>query len=374
MVSYVDSTYDSTWCVECDSSMIASMDSIWCTGCGAGGIDTLVGIDTVYQDTLVSVALVLTDLNADGDNTYCFGCNQAGAYAIQAVYGNACPDPEALFNVYCSGATMSVSIMVDDTLVGDSLFICAGDQVDLSGFSYGGDGSYAVQWDTGVGVLSSTNELIIAPSQTTKVVFYSDDQAGEMASDSVVIVVWQKPTGQDAGLDQTLLIEFPDNCRPFAQLGPASNDPNSSYSWTPVIGMTYDDAQTSNPTVLPTETTTYTLEVTDMNQCKSTDIVTITVTGHCIAGLNQLLKGGSEDVEMEIYPNPATSSFTITVDELIQNVVIYNVIGSKVYESTSFGQKSLTISTNSEKFNPGVYLVQVWTKGGMKSNQLVIRD
>ncbi len=52
--------------------------------------------------------------------------------------------------------------------------------------------------------------------------------------------------------------------------------PAYTYSWTPTTGL--DDATLANPTASPTSSTTYTVVVTDSNECSNSDSMTVTVT------------------------------------------------------------------------------------------------
>ena len=61
--------------------------------------------------------------------------------------------------------------------------------------------------------------------------------------------------------------------------------------------------------------------------------------------------------DIKIYPNPANDYINIETEEGINNVVIYNSIGSKVFEKNTLGLKSFTIDI--KDFASGMYYIQV---------------
>jgi len=61
--------------------------------------------------------------------------------------------------------------------------------------------------------------------------------------------------------------------------------------------------------------------------------------------------------DIKIYPNPANDYINIDAEEGINNVVIYNSIGSKVFEKNTLGLKSFTIDI--KDFASGMYYIQV---------------
>jgi len=81
------------------------------------------------------------------------------------------------------------------------------------------------------------------------------------------------PPTADAGDDQTIC--------PGASVQIGGDETGSggtgslTFSWEPTDGLS--DASAANPTAMPTSTTTYTVTVTDGNECTATDEVTVTV-------------------------------------------------------------------------------------------------
>ncbi len=351
---------DTAWCLECDSSTIASIDSIWCIGCGAGGIDTLSGLDTAYTDTVSSIGAM--DLNAGTDSLFSITSDVSGVYSFTAVYGNACADPSTTFTLTSTGGAVTANV-IDDSIV----TICAGESVTLTGVAGGGSGTYSLLWDDAGA--STTSSITVTPATTTTYIF---DVDGGAAQDSVQVVVNALPAAVDAGADVTLTLELDANnecTTPFTALGNAGSA-GFSYLWSPQVGMTADDAMTADPTVLPTVTTTYTLTTTeDATGCVSSDQIVVTVTGNCVpVGVIEDLK-----FELAVYPNPAKNMVNVEVGNAVINAVtVYNNLGAIVSKEVVSGKTLHQINTTN--YSNGIYYIYVQTNEGETTKQISIVD
>lgn len=72
-----------------------------------------------------------------------------------------------------------------------------------------------------------------------------------------------------------------------------------TYSWFPTYGLS--DPTIPNPMALPDDTTTYTVTVTDSNNCTSFSQMTVNIDP--CAGINK----HAHNFEWQVYPNPNTS-------------------------------------------------------------------
>jgi hypothetical protein len=103
--------------------------------------------------------------------------------------------------------------------------------------------------------------------------------------------------------------------------------------------------------------------------CFSSDIengevevpVTLTVIGVSVNEYNQ--------IEVSVYPNPATDYVQITSDQ-IQRVEVYNMMGQKVFDQL-YGDTHVTIPTTN--LTPGTYAVKVTTTDGTTTKQVVVK-
>ncbi|MDP2187743.1 MAG: T9SS type A sorting domain-containing protein [Sphingobacteriaceae bacterium] len=123
-----------------------------------------------------------------------------------------------------------------------------------------------------------------------------------------------------------------------------------SYSWQPTTGLS--NPNIANPTANPTQTTTYTLTTTDNRGCFDTDALTITVVTCASVGENH--KFG-----LQLYPNPATSSFQIRwdADKKVEQVRLKDLQGRLIQQIQQPEGNSLQVF--SAELAKGLYFVEV---------------
>lgn len=76
------------------------------------------------------------------------------------------------------------------------------------------------------------------------------------------------------------------------------------------------------------------------------------------------------NVDVTLYPNPATSAFSIQSGAMIQKVSIYNLIGEKVLEAQSTDQ--FVVGFDIRNLDAGMYVVEISTSNGITSQKLAI--
>jgi len=128
-----------------------------------------------------------------------------------------------------------------------------------------------------------------------------------------------------------------------------------SFEWEPATGLT--NTTVSNTNASPTETTTYTVMITNAAGCQSSESVTLVVnkcTGTDIESL-------SDQLALSISPNPSSDYFNFDFGKIIQEDVrlkIYNANGQQLYNmlpKKNIQNLSLDLST----FKPGLYLAEL---------------
>jgi len=134
-------------------------------------------------------------------------------------------------------------------------------------------GGTSYHWSTN----ESTQSITVSPQTTSTYTVSVTDGNGCSQTDNVIVTVYNLPTA-NAGNSTSI-------CNGASTTLNASG--GVSYSWSPPTGLT--NANISNPVASPTASTTYTVTVTDGNNCSATD-----------------------DVVIGIYPSP-TISFTASV-------------------------------------------------------------
>lgn len=113
--------------------------------------------------------------------------------------------------------------------------------------------------------------------------------------------------------------------------------------------MWYSDEELTTPADASAALTEgeYTFYVTQtVGECTSeAAVVNLTVT---------LSLSDFDTTQLSVYPNPATNNLTISYNEIINQVEVYNVLGQKVINQSS---NSANISLNVSQLNNGTYLM-----------------
>lgn len=75
-----------------------------------------------------------------------------------------------------------------------------------------------------------------------------------------------------------------------------------------------------------------------------------------------------ESAKIKMYPNPATTEFTIEAQDIVENVTVYNMLGQEVFAKVTNNQQ-ITIDVSS--FNAGVYIVKATINGTVSSSRII---
>lgn len=164
----------------------------------------------------------------------------------------------------CSNTdTITVAVNALPTIdAGSDLNVCIGSSVTIDAT---GSGTFA--WSPSAGLNdASIEDPIASPTTTTTYTVTLTDANTCTASDVVTVTVNSLPT-VDAGTDSWLCQGF------FADLSGTSSGGNAL--WTPSASVVTPNALVT--TANPSATTTFTLTITDANNCVASDAVTISV-------------------------------------------------------------------------------------------------
>lgn len=219
----------------------------------AGGADTYswdpaTGLGGVTTGATVTATLTATE-------TYTITGTLAG-----------CPNPGT------ATVTVTINTLPTITINPASATICSGDSVSLTA-----SGANTYDWAPSAGSLSSgTGTTVVAkPVVPTTYTVTGTDLSNCSNSTTVAIAVNSLPTAS-AGSDKIICNQDTINIggAPTADLGTGAG--TYTYSWSPP-GSVVGSAAVANPSVAPSSTTPYTVEVTDANNCKATATVNVTV-------------------------------------------------------------------------------------------------
>ncbi len=227
----VDAGPDLTLCIGDTAQLSASGGPGYSWSPGTGLSATDVADPLAYPTSTTTYALTVTDVQ---------GCTATDAVTVTV---NALPTVDA-------GADAS---------------ICAGEPTTLGGSPTAPPGS-TVLWSPGTGL----NDPNVAnptaqPATTTTYIVVVQGPNGCVDSDTMTVTVNPLPT-VSAGNDTTICTGA------SVQLDGSGT---GSFQWSPGTGL--NDPGAEDPIATPTSTTTYTLTVTDANQCSASDAVTVNV-------------------------------------------------------------------------------------------------
>ncbi|MBK8341161.1 MAG: gliding motility-associated C-terminal domain-containing protein [Flavobacteriales bacterium] len=165
-------------------------------------------------------------------------------------------------------ANDSVTVTVNALPVvsaGSDIFLCVGQQGTIGGSPTGPPGSTFI-WAPGTGLSSTSAANPLAdPTVTTTYVVGVQDVNGCIAIDTVTVNVNALPS-VSAGADTSICTGS------NVQLDATGS---GTFVWTPATGLS--DPNTEDPIASPSATTTYTVTLTDSNDCSASDEVTVSI-------------------------------------------------------------------------------------------------
>ena len=189
-------------------------------------------------------------------------------------------------------STLSISVTVPNTDITGNNTICAGDTTQLVNV-----GNVSWAWSPIGSITDPTiGDPLFFPSQTTSYTVFVTDASGCTGTGTIIVNVNQLPV-VDAGAD-VAVCDGQGTTIGGSPTGPLG----STFSWSPVSGL--GNTTDANPDAQPLATTTYTVVVTDVNQCMTADDVTVTWnalpaisagpdTSFCLGGSVQLNATGA---------------------------------------------------------------------------------
>jgi hypothetical protein len=214
------------------------------------------------------------------NNTTQFSLNNATSSPILNLYTLSVSDANGCTAMHVTEVTVNPAPIVN---AGADISLCSDVVGNLNGNASGGTPAYTYNWSPGTGLddpnsntpLISLNNATSSPIVNTYTLIVSDAN-GCSSSDDTEVTFNPNPI-VDAGADVSLCSDVAGNLNGSATGG----TPTHLFSWSPATGL--DDPNISNPQITlsnysqSSETSNYTLTVTDANSCVGSDMVNITV-------------------------------------------------------------------------------------------------
>lgn len=201
----------------------------------------------------------------------------------------------------CTG-TSSVVVEVNPLPVADAgpdktLTACSQDSVQLGGSptASGGTAPYVYSWSPSTGLTddSIANPYVKNLGSTTTFVLVVTDQNNCSAADQVLVNVTNPTLFAEAGNNVAFCAGSAVNVTLGGMPTAVGGALPYSYSWSPATGLS--STTVANPIATPSQTTTYTVVVTDANGCVAQDTVKITINPRpdVSAGANDTICAGA---------------------------------------------------------------------------------
>ena len=144
---------------------------------------------------------------------------------------------------------------------------------------------------------------------------------------------------------------------------------NYSYLWNRKSYLDYEFI--ANPVATPTGNMTFTLTVTDDEGCTASDEIYIAVTG------GSGISNSETDINLNIYPNPGSGTFTIAIENLLNErqlkITITGLSGQKVYEDICEIALHLEKEIDLSNLSKGCYILTISGESTHIERQLILQ-
>lgn len=246
-----------------------------------GAIGNCQGLPIQFTSTSTTATSTITNYQwTFGDGGTGTGATPTHTYAAAGVYNVSLTiTSEGCTQSFSNNITVNPSPTVN---AGVDVSVCSGSGISLNNPNVNVPGTYT--WSPAAGLnATSTASPLASPLATTTYTLTLTDNNGCTGSDDVVVTVNPLPNA-NAGTDQ-------DICNGNSTTLQATG--GVTFSWAPATGLSATNVFEVNAN--PSTTTTYTVTVTDANNCQATDdvIVTVNPLPTANAGADQTICAGT---------------------------------------------------------------------------------
>ena len=204
--------------------------------------------------------------------TYSAGMNDFAPHVENVTPTNYGPTSASTITMLSFNVTPEAFVVCEVTALiasaGNTTNLCQGSSTTLGGSptASGGVGPYTYSWSSSPASFTSTSaNPTVTPTGNTTYTVTVTDNSGTTATSSITVTMVPNPSAY-AGSDVTI-------CEGQSTQLQATG--GGTYSWSPTTALT--NPAISNPIANPSSTTTYTVTVSDANNCTATDQVTVNV-------------------------------------------------------------------------------------------------
>ncbi|MBK7871705.1 MAG: gliding motility-associated C-terminal domain-containing protein [Saprospiraceae bacterium] len=262
-----------------------------------------------------------------GETSETIEVSEAGEYAVTVTDATGCSGQDTITIIVNPNPEVEASAS-DST-------ICEGESVTLNAAATGAT-PFTFAWSNGVNGQSQS----VNPTQTTTYVVTVTDGNGCMNADSVTINVNPRP-------EASILSDKGSIC-----LGDSATITTSATDGTPPYTFNWDNGITGTPQVVrPTETTTYSVTVTDANMCMDTASVTVTVNPALMVTISaddeSICEGDSATLTANVGNGVAPYNYLWNTGEQTMSITVFEAgdYAVTVTDATGcFGQATITIT------------------------------
>jgi len=263
----------------------------------------------------------------------------AGNYTVTA--SNSCSNTVSQTILITQPAPLFINATASPTS------ICQGNSSSLISNGGGGTGALTYSWSSGAG----TNTTTVSPGTTTVYSITITDANNCSKTETVSVTVNANPTVSAVTSNSML-------CSNFNQSATLTANGALSYTWS-------TSANGQNIVVTPSTTTSYTVTGTDSNGCTGSTVFTQSTT--VCGGISETVNVSS----VNVYPNPNSGEFTLSVKSNDVNVEIYNSLGQVIRkEKLMEGNNRFDI----KNFANGVYVLKVYENGKVTGHSKLIKE
>ncbi len=301
-------------------------------------VNTLPAVGSTVTNSVICSGATTT-LNGTGATTYTWsnGVVNGTSFSptVTTTYTVTGSDANNCTNTSVKTITVNALPVI---VIASPTVICSGQSATLTA-----SGADTYSWTTG----ATSASVTVSPTLTTTYSVVGTSTAGCTGSLTRTVAVNALPN-VTASSNASLICS--------GQSATITAIGGNTYSWN-------TGATTSSIVVTPTTQTTYTVQGTDGNGCSKTTTVTQNVSA--CTGIQSL--AGSNDMQMNVYPNPTSGQFTIESGSS-GDLILTNVVG-QVIMNAHIGEGKHTVDISREV--SGIYFVRLVHNGKQQILKLV---